>query len=91
MRYYLYILRSTQKETYYIGISSDPERRVYFHNRDECTGYTRRYRPWELVFKCAFDTKGRALKAERKIKGWKSKKMVRLIIEGEISIEDYLK
>jgi len=35
MEYYLYILRSEVKETYYIGLSNNPERRLHFHNTDD--------------------------------------------------------
>lgn len=89
MAYFLYILRSQIKETYYIGSSDNPGRRHFFHNNDS-KGYTRRFRPWDLVFTKEFDTKEQALAAERKVKSWKSKKMIRLLIEGKIDIEDYL-
>ncbi|MDZ7757074.1 GIY-YIG nuclease family protein [Rhodohalobacter sp.] len=31
MKHYLYILRSEIKETYYVGMSNDPDRRLHFH------------------------------------------------------------
>lgn len=77
MKYFLYILRSKVKETYYTGVSDDPERRHFFHNNDSKKGYTKRFRPWDLVFTKAFDTKEQALAAERKVKSWKSKRMIR--------------
>ncbi|MCW9706541.1 GIY-YIG nuclease family protein [Fodinibius salsisoli] len=40
MKHFLYILRSEVKETYYIGVSDDPERRLAYHN-GESKGYTR--------------------------------------------------
>lgn len=89
MAYFLYILRSQLKETNYIGSSDNPERRHHFYNHDS-KGYTLRFRPWELVFTKEFDTREEALAAERKVKSWKSKKMIRLLIEGKIDIEDYL-
>lgn len=89
MKYFLYILQSEIKETYYIGASDDPEKRCFFHNRDS-KGYTQRYRPWKIIYIHPFDTKEEALAAERKVKGWKSKKMIRYLIDGKIDIEDYL-
>ena len=47
MAHYLYILRSQIKQTYYTGVSNNPDRRRFFHNTDS-KGYTRRFRPWEL-------------------------------------------
>ncbi|MTI87881.1 MAG: GIY-YIG nuclease family protein [Balneolaceae bacterium] len=90
MKYYLYILRSEVRETYYIGYSTDPERRCWFHNNESKKAYTKRYKPWEIVYRISFETMPEAMAAERKVKGWKSKKMLRLLIEGVIKIEDYL-
>ncbi len=89
MVYYLYILRSQIKETYYYGSSENPDRRLSYHNA-EGKGYTQRYRPWNIVYTHPFDTKQQAQKAERIVKNWKSKKMIRLLIEGKIDIKDYL-
>jgi putative endonuclease len=89
MNYFLYILQSQSKETFYIGSSDDPERRIEYHNA-ESKGYTKRYRPWKLVYSNGFKTKEEALRAERKVKSWKSKKMIRLLISGVINIHDYL-
>lgn len=88
-RYYLYILRSEVKETYYVGYSDDPDRRLGYHNRER-QGYTQRHRPWELVYTYEFKTLVEVQKAERKVKSWKSKKMIQLLIDGVIDIEDYL-
>ena len=89
MNYYLYILKSASKETYYTGVSDDPERRLRYHN-SESKGYTQRYRPWKLVFAYRFETKEKALIVERKVKSWKSKKMIRFLVEGKVDIRNYL-
>ena len=49
----LYVLESEQNGRYYVGISSDPERRLRHHNATS-TGCTARYRPWRLVFTATF-------------------------------------
>ena len=89
MSYYLYILKSEVKDTYYIGSSDDPLRRLSYHN-SEHKGHTQRYRPWVLVYMVEFETKSEAKAAERKAKEWKSKKMVRRLINKQIDIKDYL-
>lgn len=66
-------------------MSENPERRLEYHNTIE-KGFTSRYRPWELVFTKEYLDKISAKAAEDKIKKWKSKKMITLLIEGEISI-----
>jgi len=89
MKYSLYILKSSVRDTYYIGSSDNPKRRLPYHN-GESKGYTQRYRPWKLAYTHTFDSKQQALQAEQVVKKWKSKKMIRLLIDGKIDIRDYL-
>jgi len=89
MNYYFYILCSELKEIYYYGSSDDPVRRLGYHNYEQ-KGFTQRYRPWKIVFVHRFDTREQAEAAEKLAKGWKSKKMTRLLIEGKIKLKDYL-
>jgi putative endonuclease len=81
--YFLYILRSEKFNKYYTGISQNPDRRLEYHNTIE-KGFTSQYRPWKLVHKIKFNSKSEAIKAEKKIKKWKSKKMIEKLIAGEI-------
>ena len=83
MGYYFYILLSNQKEIYYYGSSDDPDRRLGYHN-SESKGFTQRYRPWSIMFRYGFATRAEAEAAERLVKGWKSKKMTRLLIGGTL-------
>ena len=85
MSYFLYILKSRSSGKYYTGISSNPQRRLIYHNSIE-KGFTSRFRPWEIIFDKEFPTKTEALQIERKIKSWKSRKMIEKIICGEIEI-----
>jgi len=87
--YYFYILRSVHKEICYYGFSDDPPRRFGYHNHEQ-KGFTQRHRPWKIVFTHRFDTRRQAGPAEKLVKGWKSKKMTRLLIEGQITLDDYL-
>jgi len=89
MEYWLYILQSERRETFYTGSSDEPHKRLLYHNA-ESKGYTRRYRPWNIVYTHPFDSKEKALQAEKIVKSWKSKKMIRMLIEGTIDINDYL-
>ncbi len=89
MNYYLYILQSEITDTYYVGSSEDPDSRLLYHNA-ESKGYTKRNRPWRITYTSRFETRVEAAKAERKVKSWKSKKMIKLLIDGEINIHDYL-
>ena len=86
MGHFVYILQSEENGRYYIGESSDPERRLE-HNNSTSTGFTARYRPWRLVFRQEFPTKEEAVEAEQLIKSWKSRKMTRYVVDGEIQLE----
>ncbi len=83
--YFLYILHSESADRYYVGISSDPERRLYFHNSVE-KGFTSRYRPWSKVFVKEYPSKADAQMAESTVKSWKSRKMIERLIAGKLSI-----
>ncbi|NTU59328.1 MAG: GIY-YIG nuclease family protein [Chlorobiaceae bacterium] len=84
-RYSLYILHSESADRYYVGISSDPERRRHFHNTIE-KGFTSRYRPWSQVFVKEYPSKADDHAAETKVKSWKSRKMIERLIAGDLTI-----
>lgn len=83
--YFLYILKSGTVDRYYVGISSNPARRLEFHNTFE-KGFTSRYRPWRIVFTKAYPSKAEAHAAEKMVKGWKSRRMIERLIGGDVTI-----
>jgi putative endonuclease len=85
MIYYLYILKSKVADKFYTGISQKPELRHQYHNTVE-KGFTSRYRPWEIIYIKEYPDKKSATGAEKKIKSWKSRKMIEKILSGEQSI-----
>ncbi len=85
MGHHLCILQSKSSSKFYVGISAHPEQRLDFHNTIE-KGFTSRYRPWEIVFLKEYASKEEAMKVERKIKSWKSKKLIKKIITETIEI-----
>jgi predicted GIY-YIG superfamily endonuclease len=82
----VYILQSVNFDYYYVGQSENPHVRLEYHNTTE-RGFTARYRPWKLVYikECANRTE--AKKLERRIKSWKSRKMIEKLLRGEITLE----
>lgn len=85
----LYILQSETADRFYVGRSSNPERRLQHHNTTS-SGFTARYRPWSLVFVEWFPTKHQAIAAEQLVKRWKSKKMTRYVISGDVDLTERL-
>jgi putative endonuclease len=75
MTFEIYVLRSISRPGQtYVGQSSDVIRRLAQHNGEVSTppmwrlGYTRLHRPWMLVHRESFSTRGEAIARERQIK-----------------------
>ncbi|MDD4937994.1 MAG: GIY-YIG nuclease family protein [Candidatus Shapirobacteria bacterium] len=86
---FIYILKSIKNKRFYIGSTTDIQRRLIEHNsgRSKYTSFTR---PFELIFSQKFNSISIARKVEFKIKQFKSKKVIIKIIEsGEIKINQF--
>ena len=83
-KYYLYILYSKKIDKHYIGFSHDPDKRLLYHNTSK-KGWTKRGRPWKLVFVKEFKSKTDAQKWENKIKKQKRKDIIELIINNKFN------
>ena len=71
-QYYLYILYSKAIDKYYVGYSSDIEKRIEYHNYNH-KGFTARSKDWQLVYSEIFNDRTLAMKREKEIKAWKSR------------------
>src|ERR1700752_1165372 len=81
MNYYIYILLSLKDGKYYIGSTSNIERRLKFHN----TGLqksTKSRTPFKLIHSESFDSKEEALKRERQIKSYKGGEAFKKLLRG---------
>ena len=73
--HYIYILYSEVLDRYYIGATKDISKRIEKHLQSK-KGFTSRAKDWELKYSEVFDEKSEALKRERQIKSWKSRKLI---------------
>jgi predicted GIY-YIG superfamily endonuclease len=65
---FVYILRSDiDPDRHYVGVTSDVERRLFWHNT-EPSGVTVRHRPWSLVVSITFADATLAQRFERYLK-----------------------
>ena len=82
MQYYLYILYSEAYDKYYIGYTSDYEKRLELHNSSRFNTFTSKYRPWKIkaLFKVG-NSKTKALQLERFIKKQKSRSLLEKLID----------
>ena len=76
--YYVYILSSKSKAIY-TGVTNDLERRVREHKARLSKGHTAKYGINRLVWYESTNDMETAIEYEKRIKGWKREKKVRLI------------
>ena len=78
MVYFVYILYSEVFDKYYIGQTNSLAQRLERHNEFEnSNSYTSKYRPWLLMaFVEVGESRGDAVKVERRLKSLKSKKAI---------------
>ncbi|MFT3679284.1 MAG: GIY-YIG nuclease family protein [Ferruginibacter sp.] len=76
MIYTVYILHSNIKDRYYIGYTGeDIIERVRKHNTNH-KGFTGGTGDWIVVYQEIYFIKSEAIKREREIKNWKSRKAI---------------
>ena len=78
-----YVLRSENNGSLYIGYTVDLDRRIIEHNTSQ-SGYTRNYKPWELVYFEEFGSKSEAIKRERFFKTGKGREYIKKKITKNI-------
>jgi putative endonuclease len=67
--------------SYYVGSTTDLERRVAQHAAGEGAAYTRRRRPVKLAWSMQMDSIAEAYYLEKKLQGWSRAKR-RCVVEG---------
>ena len=66
--WYVYIIRSVDfPEQEYTGATADLKRRMSDHNSGKST-HTAKFKPWQLIWYCAFPDKYAALEFEKYLK-----------------------
>jgi putative endonuclease len=63
----VYVLYSISADKFYVGFTSDLNKRIISHNFLG-KGWTKRYRPWQIVYTKDFDSKKQAMLHERWLK-----------------------
>jgi len=90
MAAWVYILKCSDG-SYYIGSTTDLERRLWEHQNSFFKGYTSSRLPVELVWSTDFPTEHDAFLFERQIKGWTHAKKEALIRGGWDGIHQIVK
>ena len=79
MVHYIYKLYSVQLDLYYIGSSSDPQKRLVKHLSDH-NGFTAKAKDWKICYFESYPYKSEALKRERLLKRWKNRNRIQQLI-----------
>lgn len=81
--WYLYVAQASTGR-YYVGITTEPRRRIQDHNRGEGSRMAVNQGPFRLVYTSQpFPNQSEARKREIQVKGWTRKKKQKLI-SGEL-------
>lgn len=78
MAYTVYIIRC-KDGSYYTGHAKDAEKRFEMHKKGRGARYTRMHEPEELVYVEQFESRGEAMKRERRIKRFSHDRKQQLI------------
>jgi putative endonuclease len=69
--FFVYMMANRPNGTLYIGVTSDPLRRIHQHRTDLVDGFTKRYRLHRLVWLEAHDDAESAILREKRLKNWR--------------------
>ena len=82
--YTVYVLYSRAFDTCYVGYTSDLPSRLLSHNELGTSNWTKRYRPWELIYKEEYSTKRAAMQREKELKSGVGREFIRINILKDI-------
>ena len=80
----VYIIYSAQLDKYYVGYTSNAiDDRIRKHNCNH-KRFTGGKGDWKLMLREIYSSKSDALKREKQIKGWKSRKMIEKLVADSV-------
>lgn len=79
MEYYVYIATNKRDTVLYTGVTNNLERRIYEHRTGVVSSFSKKYNICKVVYFTSFSNPEEAIAAEKKIKGWKREKKIKLI------------
>ena len=85
--YFVYILKSSTADKYYVGQTKDTESRLAFHNSSKAR-WTKRFQPWKIVYKERFITRSEAMIKESFLK---KQKNIKREIKTITQLEEFFK
>jgi len=81
--YFVYLIQSDIDNSFYVGYSQNPNKRLLVHNNGEST-YTRRKMQWKLVYTEEYNSKSEALKREKFLKAQRNTEFYKKLIKESL-------
>jgi len=72
-QFYVYILTNKPYGVFYVGVTSNPVKRIYEHKSEVVEGFSKRYKVKTLVYYEIFEDAENAIKREKRLKRWSRK------------------
>lgn len=69
-KYYVYILAKARNSTFYVGVTSNLQKRIWEHKNETADGFTKKYGIKTLVYYEVFEDPENAIKREKRLKKW---------------------
>ncbi len=81
--FYVYALFSSKFNKIYIGQTNNLKKRLYEHNNGLLSTYTKKFKPWEIIYSEVFSTRSEAIKREKQLKSQKGREFIWNIIKAK--------
>ena len=86
--YFVYILTNFEETTFYIGVTSNLQKRIWEHKNKIVKGFTKKYNVDKLVYYEQTEDVEIALNREKQLKRWHRQWKVNLIKEFNSEMKD---
>ena len=80
--FYVYVLKSLKNNRFYTGLTSNLEKRIIEHNLGQ-SKYTSLTRPFKLVYKEEYGTRGEAYRRELFLKSGKGRELLKSFVKDK--------
>lgn len=85
---YIYIMSNKYNNVFYVGVTSDLQKRVYEHKHKLVDGFTKKYNVNKLVFYETSENIESAILREKQLKAGSRKKKIELIMKTNPDFND---
>ena len=86
--YFVYILTNFEETTFYIGVTSNLQKRIWEHKNKIVEGFTKKYNVNRLVYYEQTEDVETALNREKQLKRWHRQWKINLIKEFNPEMKD---